>query len=96
MSKNSKEMVVVMSEQMGTLSGKMETIRKNQMDTPELKTAIIWNEKFTDWVSQQIEDGRITSEPEDGSIEIDLSGEQREKTLKEKTPKWPMGQHQVV
>lgn len=41
MSKNSKEMVVVMSEQMGTLSGKMETIRKNQMDTPELKTAII-------------------------------------------------------
>lgn len=35
MSKNSKEMVVVMSEQMGTLSGKMKTIRKNQMDTPD-------------------------------------------------------------
>lgn len=41
MSKNSKERVVVMSEQTRNRTRKMTTIRENQMDAPEPKTAII-------------------------------------------------------
>lgn len=41
MSKNSKERVVVMSEQTRNRTGKMTTTRENQMDAPEPKTAII-------------------------------------------------------
>lgn len=39
MSKNSKEMMVVMSEQMGESQREMKSIRKNQMNIPELKAA---------------------------------------------------------